>query len=239
MPTRAATLAAVVAVLLATTSVSPSAGAGDYATDVAGVVNIQASTDSIHKTCPGSAPWLRDPNVCAQRWSAFANDKSESDLAVDPTDSNHIVGMSKAFFSPKDYLFELVWYDSTDGGQTWQSGILPGYEQWMDTTDPVVAFDSQGNLYALVLLRDRAIGRPQLGRRTCQSRRVERRHLPVPIAQIRWTGRPPLAGSRPLGDVSRQWARHHRRQTMGRGRHLRIAPRFCVRVLDRLRRRRS
>src|SRR5213076_2352690 len=92
-----------------------------------------------------------DPNVCASRWSTFANDKSESDLAVDPTDPAHIVGMSKAFFSPKDYLFELVWYDSTDGGQTWQSGILPGYEQWMDTTDPVVAFDSQGNLYALVL----------------------------------------------------------------------------------------
>jgi len=151
MPRRAATLAAVVAVILWTTSVSPSAGAGDYATDVAGVINVQASTDSIHKACPASAPWLRDPNVCAQRWSAFANDKSESDLAVDPTDSNHIVGMSKAFFSPKDYLFELVWYDSTDGGQTWQSGILPGYEQWMDTTDPVVAFDSQGNLYALVL----------------------------------------------------------------------------------------
>jgi len=151
MPRRAATLAAVVALLLATTSVSPSAGAGDYATDVAGVINVQASTDAIHKTCPASAPWLRDPNVCAQRWSAFANDKSESDLAVDPTDSKHIVGMSKAFFSPNDYLFELVWYDSTDGGQTWQSGILPGYQQWMDTTDPVVAFDSQGNLYALVL----------------------------------------------------------------------------------------
>jgi len=93
MPRRSATLAAVVAVLLSTTSVSPSAGAGDYATDVAGVINVQASTDSIHKACPASAPWLRDPNVCAQRWSAFANDKSESDLAVDPTDSNHIVGM--------------------------------------------------------------------------------------------------------------------------------------------------
>jgi hypothetical protein len=114
-------------------------------------VTVQASTTPIFQACPSGAPWLRDPNVCTNRWSGFANDKSESDLAVDPTNPNHIVGMSKAFFSPKDYLFELVWYDSTDGGQTWKSGILPGYNEWMDTTDPVVAFDSQGNLYALVL----------------------------------------------------------------------------------------
>src|SRR2546428_1830313 len=59
--------------------------------------------------------------------------------------------MSKALVSTKDYLFRLVWYDSTDGGRTWKSGILPGYEAWMDTTDPTLAFDSEGNLYALVL----------------------------------------------------------------------------------------
>jgi BNR repeat-like domain len=124
---------------------------GDYAGSNAGIVNIQASTTPITLACPAAAPWNRDPNVCAQRWSTAANDKSESDLAVDPTDPNHIVGMSKAFFSPKDYLFELVWYDSHDGGKTWKSGILPGYESWMDTTDPTIAFDSRGNLYALVL----------------------------------------------------------------------------------------
>ncbi len=59
--------------------------------------------------------------------------------------------MSKFFFSPKDYLFRLGWHDSEDGGKTWTSGLLPGYDVWMDTTDPTVAFDSQGNLYALVL----------------------------------------------------------------------------------------
>jgi hypothetical protein len=151
MRPRRLALASFLAAVLAGTSVSPSAAVGDYATDVSGVINVRASTTPIFQACPANAPWLRDPNVCASRWSTFANDKSESDLAVDPTDPMHIVGMSKAFFSPKDYLFELVWYDSTDGGQTWQSGILPGYEQWMDTTDPVVAFDAQGNLYALVL----------------------------------------------------------------------------------------
>ena len=133
-------------------AVSAAAVAGtDYAGSNAGIVNVQASTTPITMACPAGAPWLRDPDVCAQRWSTKANDRSESDIAVDPTNPNHIVGMSKAFFSPKDYLFRLVWYDSTDGGKHWKSGILPGYESWMDTTDPTVAFDSQGNLYALVL----------------------------------------------------------------------------------------
>jgi hypothetical protein len=125
--------------------------AGSYAGSNAGIANIQASTTPITQTCPADAPWNRDPDLCGQRWSTTANDKSESDLAVDPTNPNHIVGMSKAFFSPKDYLFKLVWYDSRDGGKTWKSGLLPGYDAWMATTDPTIAFDSQGNLYALVL----------------------------------------------------------------------------------------
>ena len=152
MASRSPIFPTLVAALGVVAALAASAGAaGGYETDTGGVVNVQASTTPIFQPCPSGAPWLRDPDVCASRWSPLANDKSESDLAVDPTNPNHIVGMSKAFFSPKDYLFELVWYDSTDGGQTWTSGILPGYDDWMDTTDPVVAFDSQGNLYALVL----------------------------------------------------------------------------------------
>ncbi len=130
---------------------TPVATTDDYATTNAGIANILASSTPVNRPCPSRAPWLRDPNVCSQRWSVWANDHSESDLAVDPTNPQHIVGMSKFFFSPKDYLFRLGWYDSTDGGQTWTSGLLPGYDDWMDTTDPTVAFDSQGNLYALVL----------------------------------------------------------------------------------------
>src|SRR2546422_3602038 len=83
-----------------------------YATSNMGVTNIQASTAPLTLACPATAPWLRDPTVCAQRWSTTANDKSESDLAVDPTNPMHIVAMSKFFFSPKDYLFRLGWYDS-------------------------------------------------------------------------------------------------------------------------------
>ncbi len=130
---------------------SPALATSGYATSNAGIADIQASTTALTMACPASAPWLRDPDVCAQRWSTTANDKSESDLAVDPTNPMHIVAMSKFFFSPKDYLFRLGWYDSQDGGKHWSSGLLPGYDQWMDTTDPTIAFDSAGNLYALVL----------------------------------------------------------------------------------------
>ncbi len=137
--------------LLASAASARTDANGGYATSNAGIANVQASTTPITLACPADAPWNRDLAVCAERWSTRANDFSESDLAVDPTNPNHIVGMSKAFFSPKDYLFRLVWYDSTDGGRTWKSGILPGYEAWMDTTDPTLAFDSEGNLYALVL----------------------------------------------------------------------------------------
>lgn len=132
-------------------TLSPVHASGGYSTSNSGIKNIQASTASLSLPCPAGAPWLRDPNFCAERWSTIANDKSESDLAVDPTNPLHIVGMSKFFFSPKDYLFRLGWYDSEDGGKTWTSGLLPGYDVWMDTTDPTIAFDSQGNLYALVL----------------------------------------------------------------------------------------
>ncbi len=128
-------------------------GSGSGYTLVTGTTNVQASTTAVSRACPGGAPWLRDPDVCTNRWSTKANDKSESDLAVDPTNPKHIVGMSKFFFSPQDYLFRLGWYDSIDGGKSWTSGLLPGYDEagWMDTTDPTIAFDSQGNLYALVL----------------------------------------------------------------------------------------
>ncbi len=140
----------IVSVMIGAAPVSASDG---YSSSNAGIVNVQASTTPLTRECPASAPWLRDPDVCAIRWSKTANDKSESDLAVDPTDPQHehIVGMSKFFWSPRDYLFNLGWYDSTDGGKTWTNGILPGYKEWMDTTDPTVAFDSDGNLYALVL----------------------------------------------------------------------------------------
>ena len=133
-------------------------GAGGYAASNAGVGNTQVSRPdaTVVRPCPSSADWLRDPNVCSPapgRWSTFGNDRSESDLQVDPTNPNHLVGLSKIFWSPQDYVFDLEWYDSEDGGRTWTMGLLPGYAGlgWTSTTDPTLAFDSQGNLYTLVL----------------------------------------------------------------------------------------
>jgi hypothetical protein len=132
-------------------SAAPTQAAGGYATSNAGIANVQASTTPVARACPAAADWLRDPNVCAHRWSTTGNDKSESDLQADPTNPNHLVGLSKVFWSPHDYLFDLEWFESEDGGKTWSSGELPGYDQWADATDPTLAFDSEGNLYALVL----------------------------------------------------------------------------------------
>jgi len=132
-------------------SASPALAVGGYATSNAGIANVQASVGSITKACPATADWLRDPNVCLHRWSTTGSDRSESDLQVDPLNPNHMVGLSKVFWSPHDYLFDLEWFDSEDGGQTWSTGELPGYDQWANATDPTLAFDSEGNLYALVL----------------------------------------------------------------------------------------
>ncbi|TMD12517.1 MAG: exo-alpha-sialidase [Chloroflexi bacterium] len=157
MPTRHTSLLALLpslTIALSTgvvASANAAAAATSYAASSAGAANVQASVQPVTRACPASADWLRDPNVCAQRWSSTGNDKSESDLAVDPTNPDHLVGLSKVFFSPHDYVFNLEWYDSEDGGRTWSNGLLPGYDSWAATTDPTLAFDSEGNLYALVL----------------------------------------------------------------------------------------
>jgi hypothetical protein len=79
-------------------------------------------------------------------------DHSESDLRYDPTDSNHLIGQSKWAISAEGYNHLLGFYESFDGGTTWPvQGHVPGYEGWVDNTDPVGAFDPWGNFYSLVL----------------------------------------------------------------------------------------
>src|SRR6266436_1797621 len=66
----------------------------------------------------------------------LVNNHSESDLRVDPTNPNHLIGQTKSF----------------DGGRTWSvQGHVPGYEGFTDNTDPVGAFDGFGNYHALLL----------------------------------------------------------------------------------------
>jgi hypothetical protein len=82
----------------------------------------------------------------------LVKDHSESDIRVDPLNSQHLIGQSKWFVSAEGYNHLLGFYESFDGGATWPvQGHVPGYEGWTDNTDPVGAFDRYGNFYSLVL----------------------------------------------------------------------------------------
>jgi hypothetical protein len=82
----------------------------------------------------------------------LVTDKSESDIRVDPTNPNHIIGSSKWFTGAEGYNHLLGFYESWDGGKTWPvMGHIPGYEGWTDNTDPVGAFDPWGNYYEAIL----------------------------------------------------------------------------------------
>ncbi|HET7421330.1 MAG TPA: sialidase family protein [Candidatus Dormibacteraeota bacterium] len=84
--------------------------------------------------------------------SVLAKNHSESDIRVDPTNPNHLIGSVKWFASAEGYNHVLGFYESFDGGATWPvQGHIPGYEGWTDDTDPVGAFDGYGNYYELVL----------------------------------------------------------------------------------------
>ena len=77
---------------------------------------------------------------------------SESDIRVDPTNPQHLIGTSKWAVSAEGYNHLLGFFESFDGGSNWTvQGHIPGYEGWTDNTDPVGAFDGFGNFYALIL----------------------------------------------------------------------------------------
>src|SRR5947209_16750194 len=82
----------------------------------------------------------------------LVKDHSESDIRVDPTNPNHLIGSSKWVVSAEGYNHLLGFYESFDGGKTWPvQGHVPGYEGWTDNTDPVGAFDGFGNYYEINL----------------------------------------------------------------------------------------
>ena len=84
--------------------------------------------------------------------SALVKNHSESDIRVDPTNPNHLIGSVKWFVSAEGYNHLLGFYESWNGGTTWPvQGHIPGYEGWTDNTDPVGAFDGFGNYYELIL----------------------------------------------------------------------------------------
>jgi hypothetical protein len=81
----------------------------------------------------------------------LVKDHSESDIRVDPTNPEHLIGSVKWFASAEGYNHVLGFYESFNGGKTWTTGHIPGYEGWTDNTDPVGAFDEFGNYYEFIL----------------------------------------------------------------------------------------
>lgn len=142
-------LIAAVAVLAALQLASP-AVAVSYAASNAGIPNIQASS-------PTTGGATDETGACVAN-AAYNNDRSESWIAIDPTNPKHLVAMSKFFFHPTFYLFHIGAYVSTDGGKTWGNALIPGFDcqsapsnSWVDTTDPILAFDSRGTIYSTFL----------------------------------------------------------------------------------------
>ena len=66
-----------------------------------------------------------------------------------------MVGSSKRFTDPVNYLFTLAAYATFDGGQTWTETVLPltdtGGRTYLGTSDPAVAWDNLGNAYVIGL----------------------------------------------------------------------------------------
>jgi hypothetical protein len=85
---------------------------------------------------------------------------SEPHIAVNPLEPNHLVALSKKYQNLAEYKFKVGSFLSVDGGRTWQDqGFLPGYpaqkgdegDDYHVTSDPWVAFDDEGNAFAMVL----------------------------------------------------------------------------------------
>lgn len=74
-----------------------------------------------------------------------AGPQSETDIAIDPTDPNHLIGGSNSISS--DGAMRV--YESFDGGQTWTNSKLPLAAAPVNgfTSDPAVTFDKKGNAY--------------------------------------------------------------------------------------------
>jgi hypothetical protein len=116
----------------------------------------QGYLDGGMSRCNGSATTGEDlgpyPTQDVANEPMRVKDHSESDLRNDPTKADHLIGQSKWVVSAEGYNHLLGFYESFDGGGTWPvQGHVPGYEGWVDNTDPVGAFDPWGNFYSLVL----------------------------------------------------------------------------------------
>ncbi len=113
---------------------------------------ITSCSPGVSSTGEDLGPYPTQDSAGASNPVALVKDHSESDIRVDPSDPNHLIGQSKWFVNAEGYNHLLGFYESFDGGGTWPvQGHVPGYEGWTDNTDPVGAFDPWSNFYSVVL----------------------------------------------------------------------------------------
>jgi hypothetical protein len=75
-------------------------------------------------------------------------DRSESSITVNPTNSLNLIGASKLFSDPKKYKFTVAAIFSNDGGSSWQkSAPLKLLSGWEGLSDPALAFGPSGTAY--------------------------------------------------------------------------------------------
>jgi hypothetical protein len=83
--------------------------------------------------------------------NAAANEpRSESAIVVDPANPDRLLGASKRFSQPHNYVFSLGAVFSSDGGGTWQD--LPVFQPPANHdiyTDPSTAFDTSGAAWVM------------------------------------------------------------------------------------------
>jgi hypothetical protein len=123
------------------------------APDPAAVEALQASNLRFWHQTPSST--LRDVQLSASL--SPANNHSESHLVVNPNNPLHLVGGSKFFTDPQNYVFKNGSYTSFDGGQTWLQQVVPGYDEWTITSDPVMAIDDLGHVYYANLTANKTV----------------------------------------------------------------------------------
>ncbi|MDG6225538.1 MAG: sialidase family protein [Candidatus Thermoplasmatota archaeon] len=99
----------------------------------------------------GFTPYAVWPNTHVTNTPEANN---EPTIVVNPTDPLNIVAGSNDYGTPSGDAW-VGFYASFDGGQTWERGLIPGYNGdrssplWLfqGTGDPVLAFASNGDVY--------------------------------------------------------------------------------------------
>jgi hypothetical protein len=75
--------------------------------------------------------------------------RSESVVAINPTDTSNLIAASKKFIDPVKYHFTVAAVFSKSGGGTWTEATLPA-NFWDGMTDPVLAFNHLGHAFLVV-----------------------------------------------------------------------------------------